>query len=280
MCLALCCTSCLDIRAQQDWRFARRPIKLPVLNTGQPASTSPHVKPIRLQPHADNQQAKKRRRDTSAASSDPSTPYGVASDYASSGASNVALPEHPSQRGQSSRALTAEEQHNKRHHNAPSVFPSGQSQYSFPSNGNAAGPSPYGQSVDPNFYKHFSQQEGLNSTLAQRNTSAAQFYGIQELSPRSSAANLNGRPATSHAENGTSGSFRQAYEFSGPSSAPTEGNNLGFYINDNALPFDHPHLSLPTMPFGMTAHDNGFTPSQPGDVSLWLSLACVSDTPA
>lgn len=221
---------------------------------------------MKLQVPSDNDQAKKRRRNVSGASSED--PVYTPDEYASSSIFHGTQLDNSMQAAQMSHILGAEDTNGKRHRAMP-IDQIATQEY-FPSHFDNVSPGTYTQPLDSQ-YRTFPQQDGLNSTLTQRNTSAAQFYNMYDLSPRSS--NLQARPQSSQApQTGSTGSFRQFSDYSGPGSEANGSNQLGFYINDNALPFDHPQLSLPSMPFGMAAHENGNSTTNLGDVRSDLSF--------
>lgn len=223
------------------------------MNLHDPSRASPQLTSAKLQVPQGNEQVKKRRRNTSGGSSDPPTPPTNGS-HAARLHEYSFNPSHLTLMTGSSGGLE------RNHEAAPSVFSHPPSQYSFPIMHETF---PHSHPASHFGYKHFTQ-EGLESTLAQRNSSAAQFYNIQELSPRSNPITLSsGRPNTSHAERGPTQNHGVAFEFTGPASAPHEtGGNMGYYLNDTALPFEQPPVSLPNMPFGMPSFEHGHGPGQ------------------
>lgn len=150
----------------------------------------------------------------------------------------------------------------------PSVLASASSPYTYPQMPESASTATHNSLQQNGAYRHVMAQSGLESTLAQRNTSAAQFYNIHEHSPRSNAVNI-GRPNTSYAERAPVDLHATSFEFNGPASAP---HNLAFYVNDTALPFEQSHISLPNMPFGMPSSDFGFGQPQSANVSRATAL--------
>ncbi|KAK9895860.1 hypothetical protein P389DRAFT_71007 [Cystobasidium minutum MCA 4210] len=228
-----------------DWRFSRKPLKA---GSAEALSALPKHKATKLQVPSRGGIAKKRRRDnTSGASSEPPSPpdtstHGSVSPGFSYQSMHLPLGSAPP------------EYFSRSTYPFPSVLTSASSsQYSFPAISEPSSAPANSSSLPPETYAQYPPQGGLESTLAQRNTSAAQFYNIYEQSPRSGQMD-GGRPKTT-AAHGPSESHASTFAFNGPASAPQDGSHLGFYVNDHSLQFDPSRISLPNMPFGMAPHE-------------------------
>lgn len=284
--------SIYTVSCLKDWRFARKPIKQSPMNDARMSASSPLLLPSKLQVPLGSEQTGKRRRNTSGASSEDLTPYGTPPDYYSTGVPFSGLSDNAGQTSQLPHFTANNGFSGKRQHLMSSVSGPGmpEGSFSFPGeNLTPAGNCQPGQGSHRTFplQEGLRQQEGvrrsdgLSSTLAQRNTSAAQFYNMYDISPRSTT--IHARLNTAQAEtSAASACFPQSFGYSAPALPTGEANNFAYYLNDNVLPFTQPQLSLPTMPFGMTAQDINISPSHLGNVRVpcfWSRRGAGADTP-
>lgn len=226
---------------------------------------------MKLQVPSSEDQSRKRRRNTSGASSDDPTLYETPPEYVGGSLRAGVFADDSIRRSQLPHLSNVDSFDNKHHHMATPAFGFGLPPGSGVNKTENVNP----LLNPPNLYGPYKtfppqdghMQQGLNSTLAVRNTSAAQFYNIGSLSPR--ASTLPARPSTSQGgEPESSSSFTNSFNFDGPASAPTGTGHLGYYLNDHAFTFDQPQLSLTSMPFGMTPQEMIYSPSQFGNVGL------------
>lgn len=231
------------------------------VGSSEDTASSPKTAAAKLQVPSRGQAAKKRRRNTSGASSEPSTPP-----EASTGGS--LSPNYAYQSIHMPPLTGLSEQFDRSPYPFPAVLASASSPYTYPQMPESRSTTTHTSLQQNGAYKQVMAQGGLESTLAQRNTSVAQFYNIHEHSPRSNTVNI-GRPNTSYAERAPVDSYATSLDFNGPASAP---HNLALYLNDTALPFEQSHISLPNMPFGMPSSDFGFSQPQTANVSRAIVL--------
>lgn len=230
-------------------------------------SQTPQSRHTKLQLPLSDDETRKRRRNTSGSPSDDPTLYSTPPEYIGGGLPSAFSSDGSIIRSQAPH-LTALNRSNNKHAYISSALGHASLQSSAANEVEAKGGANFDPLLDPqtsyNSYKTFPQQEGygqegLNSTLAVRNASAAQFYNINELSPRSTTTLA--RPNTSQGVGADSSvTFPHSFTFGDSVSAPVGSEHLGFYPNGGALPFDQPQLSLPSMPFGMTPQEINSSP--------------------